>query len=389
MKKIIPASLSLVVLVIFGMVVITALPGRSPTFSLAEAELAPAVGSASFVFDPEAVSYEISQPDYTWIDISAASDEQITVPEPVDNVGSVAFDIGFYFPFFDRIYRQVRVSDNGYLYFDGQETDGRHMPQTVPADFDPIHNLIAPFGTDLFRNAGDSAVYIQRQTEPARRLVVQFEKAYWCCHLESPNSFQAVLYPDGRILTQYQTIGGESPPHNYLTAGIENSDGRRGHNLYTGFLDESDRLGDEVAVLYDPGDTVLGRLRFIPETATVQAEPGQTVPFETDLLNLSGLDSRFTITYTLQLNQAEESSQPEEPAESGQPDEPASDPWQVNLLAEPGPVGNTEARPLLAEITVSPEAVTGDVAVVTFRPQAQPALDLEAVATVTIEVSSD
>jgi hypothetical protein len=310
-----------------------------------------------FIFTPEEVVYEVSQPTYSWIDISASSDEQIAEGDPADNLGSAAIEIGFYFPFFEEIYRQVRVSDNGYLYFGGDETHGANAPQAVPSDVDLIHNLIAPFGADLFRYPGDSVVYIARQTDPERRLVLQFEKAYWCCNLEAANDFQVVLYPDGRILTQYQSIG-QSVPHAYLTAGIENKDGTRGYNFYTGFLDEAPMLQGQQAVLYGPGDTLLGRMLFIPEAVTVQGTPTETATLSADLLNLSGTDSYFTITHTLRVNGLEILADP------GQPEEPA---WRFNILTEPGLVSNTDFAPLTVEVTVPETAALDDTAIITFQ----------------------
>jgi hypothetical protein len=210
-------------------------------------------------------------------------------------------------------------------------------------------------GADLFRYPEDSAVYIARQTEPERRLVLQFEKAYWCCNLEAPNDFQVILYPDGRILTQYPSI--QSVPHAYLTVGIENQDGTRGHNFYTGFLDESP-LQDQQAVLYDPGDTVFGRVLFIPDAETVQGTPGQTVTLSADLLNLSGADSNFTITQTLQVNGVEV------PTDPGESEEPA---WRFHILAEPDLVGNTDFAPLTVQVIVPEAVAVGDTAVFAFQ----------------------
>ena len=247
MRKIFLSISALTILVIFGAVtfVIIAGPGslaRHPEISAASAVSNVAMnepGPAPFTFDPAAVSYEVSQPDYAWIDISSNSDEQIQPSDFEDNVGSAAIDIGFYFPFFENIYHQLRLSDNGYLYFAGEAADGGNTPQAVPSQEDLIHNLIALLGADLFRNPNDSVVYVSRQTEPERRLVVQFENAYRCCNLAAPNDFQVVLYPDGRILSQYQSIQSQEPAYDYVTAGIENEDGSRGYNFYTGLMNDT------------------------------------------------------------------------------------------------------------------------------------------------------
>jgi hypothetical protein len=419
MKKFFLSISTLVTLTIFGglVFIIVSKPAGPASNAAAPAVSAGSVPASApaqaplFSFDPAAISYEVSHPNYEWIDISASSDEQIIAKDFEDNVGSAAIDIGFYFPFFKNIYSQVRLSDNGYVYFDGDETTGRNTPQTVPTDVDLVHNLIAPFGADLFRNPGDSIVYIARQSEPERRLVVQFKNAYWCCNLENPNNFQVILYPDGRILTQYESIQNEHPPHAYLAVGIENEDGSQGHHFFTGFLDETDILHNQLAILYDPDETLLGRLLFIPETDEVQGAPGQTVTFKTNLLNLSGVDSNFTITQTLQINGVEAPLQPvdsEEPKETGDSDEPdnvngtdgadetsetgdageAASTWRMNILAEPGQVNHTYAKPLTVEIIISETATADDTAVITFRASPEAITDLEANATFTIEITA-
>jgi hypothetical protein len=396
MKKFFLSISTLATLIIFGGLVFTIISRptapapntAAPAISASSVPASAPAQTSPFNFDPTAINYEVSHPNYEWIDISTSSDEQIIAADFEDNVGSAAIDIGFYFPFFNNIYSQVRLSDNGYIYFDGDETTGRNTPQTIPADIDLVHNLIAPFGADLFRNAGDSIVYIARQSEPERRLVVQFKNAYWCCNLENPNDFQVILYPDGRILTQYESIKNENPPHAYLTVGIENEDGSQGHHFFTGFLDETDTLHDQVAILYDPGDTLLGRLLFIPETDEVQGAPGQTVTLNTDLLNLSGVDSHFTITQTLQVNGVDVPVQPVDSGETDETDdsEQADSTWRMDILAEPGQVNHTEAKPLKVEIIIPETATVDDTAVITFRALPEAITDLEASVIFTIFV---
>ncbi len=363
MKKILFSMLtSLMILLMFGIAVFVVFAGPSgitqPTTAsqLPEADDGLQLNETSLnSFNPDEVSYEISQPEYAWIDVSSESDEQIAPSDFEDNVGSAAIDIGFYFPFFDQIYNQVHVSDNGYIYFDGDEASGGNVPQNIPSSIDPIHNLIAPIGADLFRNADDSVVYIARQTEPEQRLIIQFAQVYWCCNLEDVVDFQIVLYPDGRILTQYKTIGGDSTAKRYLTAGIENSDGSRGHNLYSGFLAETDMLVDEAAMLYDPGDSILGQIQFMPETIIVEGNGGETLTLTADLLNLSGVDVTFALTHTLQINEASATSATD------------SDGWTFATVAEPTSLGNGESGPLAIEITIPADAAPSDIAVLSFE----------------------
>ncbi len=363
MKKVFLSLISLTILIIFGFIVVgvvanPVIPAQNTGSLTISADVVEPI-QVPFEFVPEAVSYDVSQPDYEWLEVSDSKDEQLSDNELVDNVGSAEIDIGFYFPFFAGIYHQMRLSDNGYIYFGGAAADGGNTPQAIPTDVDLIHNFIAPFGADLFRYPDDSVVYVARQTEPERRLVLQFQNAYWCCNLESPNDFQIVLYPDGRILTQYKSIQSENPPHAYLTVGLENEDGTRGYEFYTGLLDETNVLHDQLAILYDPGDTVLGRILFMPQMVTAQGTPSQTVTLNADLLNLSGSDSNFTITHTMQITPV--------PVEDENSEETENPSWHFDVLSEPERVSHTQAKPLTVAVTIPGHAAKGDTATITVH----------------------
>lgn len=361
MKKTLLSTItSLFVLVAFSFLVFLIF---SRPAGLAQVE----TGAPPPAFEAAAVTYEVTRPDYDWIDISGAYDEQIVAADFEDNLGSRAFELGFYFPFFDNVYAELRYSDNGYVYFGGDETTGANTPQRLPSSVDGVHNLIAPLGADLFRNPGDSTVYLARQESPERRFVIQFEHAYWCCSLENPLDFQIVLYPDGRILTQYRSIRGTA--QNYVSAGLENADGSHGQAVYSGFLGQTDQLGDETAFLYDPGDSILGRLRFIPDRVETTGPAGQIVTLSADLLNLSGVETDFSLSHTLQLN-----------AEAG------DTAWQVETVTEPGSLGNGEFGPLTVAVAIPATAAAGDTATFVFTAAPAAREDLAATVTFMVEV---
>ena len=117
MKKAFLSTISLAVLIVFGFIVVGVVANSVVTVqntgSLATSAHVAGPIQVPFEFVPAAVSYDISQPDYEWLEVSDSNDEQLSDNELVDNVGSAEIDIGFYFPFFAGIYRQVPLACAG------------------------------------------------------------------------------------------------------------------------------------------------------------------------------------------------------------------------------------------------------------------------------------
>ena len=91
-----------------------------------------------------------------------------------------------------------------------------------------------PFGGRMNYGANYTRVFIQRLTNPTR-FVVQYndlDQSYYQGHFAT---FQVILYSDGTILTQYESVDPEFPPQ---VVGIENNDGTigldYGTNVYGG-----------------------------------------------------------------------------------------------------------------------------------------------------------
>lgn len=238
---------------------------------------------------------------YEWIEISGPG---ARIGLQGDDAGSDPVDIGFNFPFFDNVYQSFRVSTNGYIYFDGSADDGRQTPNLIDGEYGPTtppNNFIAPFGADLFMHPQVSRVYVERQTNP-RRTVIQFLDMQWCCGLNDSHTFEIVLYPDGRILTQYRQIRYLSNRNNYVVAGIENATGDDGAAYYEDFFGENTALDNRLAVLYDPGDSIFGRVILNPPDQPWWADPGESGQIETELINMTGITDYFELTYTLRIS---------------------------------------------------------------------------------------
>ncbi len=238
---------------------------------------------------------------YEWVEISGSG---ARIGLQGDDAGSDPVDIGFNFPFFDNVYQSFRVSTNGYIYFDGSADDGRQTPNLINGEYGPTtppNNFIAPFGADLFMHPQVSRVYVEHQTNP-RRTVIQFLDMQWCCGLNDSHTFEIVLYPDGRILTQYRQIRYLSNRNNYVVAGIENAAGDDGAAYYESFFGENTALDNRLAVLYDPGVSIFGRVILNPPTQPWWADPGESGQMTAELINMTGITDYFELTYTLRVS---------------------------------------------------------------------------------------
>ncbi|MFP4394265.1 MAG: hypothetical protein ACLFTI_03295 [Anaerolineales bacterium] len=244
---------------------------------------------------------------YEWIEISDSGDLVLNPQDhnlQGDNAGSAPQNIGFNFPFFDNVYDSFRVSTNGYIYFDGTAGDGNAVPNLIDGEYGPTsppENFIAPFGADLFMHPQVSRVYVEQQSNP-RRTVIEFVDMQWCCGLNDSHTFEIILYPDGRILTQYRQIRYLSNRNNYVVAGLENAAGDDGAAYYVDFFGENTALDNRLAVLYDPGDSIFGRVILNPPARPWWGDPGERGQFETELINMTGITDYFELTYTLRVS---------------------------------------------------------------------------------------
>ncbi len=283
--------LTLFVLMTTGAVPAQAAPGQ---------DVPPAPQPAPMQQTTVTPSYTISDSltggvDYDWVEIAADGDR---VRFFGDNWGSGEVDIGFYFPFYDQVYRRFRVSTNGYIYFDQARNDGAHTPIFIPSGSAP-NNFIAPFGADLYVHPGVSRIYVRR--DPGRT-VIEFVDVQWCCGLNDPHTFEIILYPDGRILTQYRQVRYLTNPDNRVVAGIENADGSDGIPYYQDYFQNNTDLDNGLAVLYDPGDTLFGHLILDPPRQALWDDAGYPINTDATLFNLSGITDVFSLTYSLQVS---------------------------------------------------------------------------------------
>lgn len=134
-------------------------------------------------------------PTYNWIDISGTG----TAETLSDDGESAMINIGFDFPYFESTYSQFQIGANGVVSFISSTSVGTGNG-ALPNTAIPSQSL-APFWDDLNPAAGGEILY----HSTAERLVVS-----WIAvpHYSGggPETFQVVIYPDGKIVYQYQTV---------------------------------------------------------------------------------------------------------------------------------------------------------------------------------------
>ncbi len=157
-------------------------------------------------------SDEPGGPTFNWVDISSVGTPLFLGDDEYVNVS-----LPFNFNFYENTYSSLNLSANGYLTFG--PSGGVYTNAPIPTAGDP-NDFIALFWDDLYPPSGGTIYY----HGDASRFVVQYQDI-WHINGSGSYTFEVILYPDGRILYQYLTLGGDINSH---TIGIENATGTDG-----------------------------------------------------------------------------------------------------------------------------------------------------------------
>jgi subtilisin family serine protease len=199
-------------------------------------------------------SDEPGGPTYNWVDIAATGTPVFSGAN--DDRNSGPFPIGFGFPFYGNTFDNFRVCSNGWLSFTATTTSLSN--QQLPNSGAP-ENLLAAFWDDLNVNtANGSNVYYLYD---GARLIVQYEQVPRYSS-GGPYTFQVLLYPDGTIVYQYESMLGTRL--NEATIGIQN-----------------DLKNDGLTVAYNTAymhDGLAIRFQAFPEWLTVNPTSGVVPP---------------------------------------------------------------------------------------------------------------
>ena len=186
-------------------------------------------------------SDEPGGPAYDWTDISGVG-TPVPFPSYVDdgNVGPVP--IGFSFPFYGDNFSEVNVCSNGWLSFTNS-TLAAYTNQPLPNSGSSVpENLLAPWWDDMVydESDGNSAFYYN----DGSRFIIQMHIRRIAQGLPPYYLFQVILYPNGNIAYQYNTLG---TTVNSSTIGIQN--GTKDDGLTVAFNDGS-YIHEELAILF-------------------------------------------------------------------------------------------------------------------------------------------
>ena len=137
-----------------------------------------------------------------------------------DNSTSVA--LPFTFTLYGQSYSTAYVCTNGHITFQNPGTGCPFSNSSIPSAGSP-NAAIYPFWDDLYLD-GSSSTWTKTLSNP-NRFVIEWRNASFfpCCG--DRLDFEAVLYENGQILTQYRNIDNAHEQGNSATIGIENADG--------------------------------------------------------------------------------------------------------------------------------------------------------------------
>ncbi len=259
-----------------------------PGLDLKKGEVDPREGIVSSG-GPDAFGYrwkdsdESGGPAFAWADITGAG-------TPIDGFSAddrlkTGIPIGFSFPFYGNSFTTVNVCTNGWLSFTWPDSSFTNDPLPSAGARTPA-NLVAPFWDDLdLRNAG--AVYYHN--DGTRFIVSWGGVPHYIADPGDPTyTFQAILYPSGRVLYQYLSM---NDILDSATLGIQNANRDIGLQVVFNAAYVHDNLAVEISRTPE-------WLSTIPEGGTIPAGESRniSVGFDSENLELGSYDGNLRLS---------------------------------------------------------------------------------------------
>jgi len=221
-------------------------------------------------------SDEPGGPVFSWIEINSIGTE--VLPTDDGNVGPYA--IGFPFEFYGVTFDSFRIASNGFATF--TSTSGTLTNATIPTTGQP-NNLLALNWDDLRAASGGGAGHIFYHSDGSK-LVIEWDHVMRYAHPECPYTMQIILYPNGKIIYQYLTMGEASCTtyHAQSTIGIENGDGTDGLEV---LFNAYGYMHDNLAIRFSSAPSWLV---FDPEFGTVPTSGTDTIDITYDATGILG-----------------------------------------------------------------------------------------------------
>tara|TARA_X000001036_G_scaffold271742_1_gene252346 strand:+ start:403 stop:3261 length:2859 start_codon:yes stop_codon:yes gene_type:complete len=207
--------------------------------------------------------------EYNWIDIESVGNQYSF---PGNDESGDQIDIGFDFPFLGQSYSQFFINANGWIGFgsDSDAWENTSIPSSSapgPAifglwdDLNPVNDNCNSYCSGNVYYYGDDD-----------KFVVWFnEVAHWWTNFENSfYDFQIVIYKDGKINMNYNTLTGI---YSSATIGIQNSSGTDG--LQVAF--DQDYLQNALSIKFSQG----------PEWVTVSPSNGEVASGASEILTIT------------------------------------------------------------------------------------------------------
>ncbi len=153
--------------------------------------------------------YDMRQASYSWV--TTSSPTGITGDDQSKN-----FSLPFSFNFFGSSYSSVYICSNGFLSFTSSSTS--YTPQKLPNSTQP-NAVIAPFWRDLYPPDTTQGAKITYASTSSYFAVTWYKIKNFSN--SNKQTFQVVLYKDGKIRFNYQSVTNEYT----TTVGIEDANG--------------------------------------------------------------------------------------------------------------------------------------------------------------------
>jgi hypothetical protein len=166
-------------------------------------------------------SDEPNGPAYNWIDISTIG----TVVSLTDDDYVGPISIGFNFPFYENSYSDLYIGSNGIITFGAGS--GSVGDIGIPNVSSP-NDLLAIWWDDLYPAGGGDIYYYYDNT--ASRFIVSFINVANYSYPSGTGAltFQAILYPSGKITYNYGSMYAGTDDLLQSTVGLENAGGTDG-----------------------------------------------------------------------------------------------------------------------------------------------------------------
>jgi hypothetical protein len=211
--------------------------GLLPGGNMSESEPA---DKGSLQSSPAAI---LANTSYSWVDATAIGqamqieDWMNSSGEQNDDEGQATVALPWTFPWFGASFSYLHIDANGNVGFSDWPDDTWIGDNRIPSAGEP-NNRIALFYEDMAGpvtgacSGQEGAVYTAYDTAVDRFIVEYYN---WCSWKDYQlNTFQVLLYPDGRVIVQYQNVPSAPStlvyghPAGSSPIGIEGPDGEAG-----------------------------------------------------------------------------------------------------------------------------------------------------------------